>query len=260
MPPYQHPYLVALSGLDDRLLDDTCEIAHSERLAAQEGGISGNGGAAHRIGGWLQSTMHPENLAEHLSTLFKVNTAAFTSASYLRLVDRRALALLRHIAGDMRVREQFGRLQRWVYLDAFGSLVDLSSAREAPLPLRLSAEEWRTMEKSEAIHRTMAQWLGEAATADAALERKFNDIYGTVQLAVAEGEQAGKQWPHRFRGLADYTVYAAMCLLYPGFATIETVSKMLTHPGNADDPPELLRHLHAELKQLAAADFESRRS
>lgn len=260
LPQHRHPYLVALSGVDDALLDDTFEIANSERLAAQEAGLNGDGGAAHRIGGWLQSTMHPEKLAEHLSMICRVNTAAYTTASYLRLVDRRALALLRHIVGDVRVRDQFGRLQRWVYLDALGGLADLSSSNEAAKPLRLSVAEWQAMEEGEAIHRTTAQWLGELATAGQTLERKPHEICGAVQLAIAEARHAAKQWPHRFNGLADNTAYSATCLLYPGLSTIKTVRAILAAPGTADKPPELLRYMHPEIRQLATADFESRRA
>lgn len=256
LPANQHPYLVALRGVDDALLDDTFEIAHSERLAAQEAGLNGDGGAAHRIGGWLQSTMHPEHLADHLATMCKVNTAALTAACYLRLGDRRALSLLCHSVGAARVSGQFGRLQRWAYLDTLGGIAVLSSANEAAVPLHLNADEWRALEQGEAIHRTTAQWLGELAAAGNALNSTPHEICSTVQLAIADARQAAQRWPHRFSALADHTAYAVISLLYPGVSTLETVCAMLDQAGTADHPPELLRYVCSEIGQLAIADLE----
>jgi len=100
LPPHQHPYLVALSGPDDPLLAETMELAQEERLEAQKNGLDGDGGGAHRIGGWIQSSLHADQLAERLSSMFRVNTTAFTKARYMRQVDRRVLSLLRHVVGD----------------------------------------------------------------------------------------------------------------------------------------------------------------
>jgi hypothetical protein len=260
LPEHQHPYIVALTGPDDALFDDTFAIANFERMAAQEDGLNADGCAPHRIGGWLQSTMHPEDLAAHLSTIFRVNTDAFTKATYMRLVDRRALALLRHVVGDVRICAQFGRLQRWVYVDALGGLSTLASASESVEPLRLSVGEWKSMEQGAAIHRTTAQWLGELASAGQTLQRTPHDIYDAVQLAIEEAGHAAKQWPHRFSELTDNTAYAATCLLHPGVSAIKTVRALLDQPGTADNPPEPMRYMHPEVRQLAIADFESRRA
>lgn len=80
---HQHPYLVQLQGIDDPLLELTLDLAHAEQSDAMKDGLDGEGTAAHRIGGWLQSSMHPDQLAKQMAEMFRVSTEAHTKATYL---------------------------------------------------------------------------------------------------------------------------------------------------------------------------------
>jgi hypothetical protein len=251
LPSHQHPYLVALSGMDDPLLELTLEIAHAERSMAQEQGLDGEGGAAHRIAGWLQTSMHVEKLAEHLSHLFRVNTTAYTKATYLRLVDRRALALMRHVVGDERLTGQFGRLRRWSYIDAIGKLAMLRNEGDEITPLRLNDDEWRFLEQGESIHRALAQWLGEIERAGDVTNSSAQQLYAQFSLAAGESKSVAKQWPHRFAGLPDQTTWSALSLLHPGLVRMASVRNLMQEPGTADEPADLVRYLHQKINMLA---------
>ena len=258
LPVHQHPYLVALTGLDDPWLDITLELAHAERRTAMEDGLDGEGLAAHRIGGWLQSTMHPSQLAEALAGMFRVKTDAFTNAHYLRLPDRRVLALLRHVAGDTRVIAQLGRLQRWLYLDAYGQLSSLHSTAEDISPLHLSSKEWREMEAGEMLNRTLAQWLGECQRRDAVPSSRIPvaTLYPRLQQAIAAIKPAATQWPHRFVKVHDQTAWAALNLLHPDFSHNKAVQELMRQRGSEQEPAEPFRYLHQQVSAILDASTQ----
>ena len=247
LPAHQHPYLVQLKGAHDPLLELTLDIADSERLAAQARGLDGEGRAAHRIGGWLQSSMHFDDLGEIVSAMCRVNTDARTTATYMRLVDRRALDLLCHVVGASRVANQFGRLQSWVYLDALGALRRLQSPDEQPRQLRLNAAEWQRMSRGDMLHRTMAQWLGELGGMGHGTQA---GLYGSIEDALVNAASAARRWPHRFETGSDEIVWAALSLLHPAMPQSPAVQKLLAEPGSPADPAEPLRYLHRDVSAL----------
>lgn len=262
LSPRQHPYLVELQGLNDPLLEATLDIAQVERLQAEADGLDGDGASAHRLGGWLQSSMHLPQLADHLAAMLKLNTDAPTQASYLRLADRRVAALLRYVVGDTVVSQTFGRLQSWTYLDALGQLSTLKSNGETVTPLRFNREQWARMEMGETVNRTLALWLGEAnrlALADR-LEAPAQTLYVPLFSAVARAAQTAKTWPHRFQQLQDQTVWAALLLLDPALEHHNAVHQLLKNTGSLDDPnepAEPLRYLHRQIR-ACLADTSSR--
>lgn len=160
LPHHMHPYLVRLNNVDDPVLDQSFEAAVGELMSAQAGGLDGSGIAAHRVGGWLQTTMHARRLSQAIAAMCSVNTDAFTSARYLRVADRRVFSLLRHVAGDERVSGQLGDIRCWMILDEIGQLSRLDSRTDEVRRLRLTATEWKKMEQGELVHRTLAQWGG----------------------------------------------------------------------------------------------------
>jgi hypothetical protein len=251
LPPHQHPYLVQLHGPDDPLMEMSLELAEGERAAAQAGGLDGEGRSAHRIGGWLQSGMRCEELAEMISAMCRLDMAVRTTATYLRLVDRRVLDLLRHVVGDSRVASQFGRLQSWDYLDAVGRLCRLRSPGEQPEPLRLSVGEWQRLERGDMLHRTVAQWLGEIAQTSGMPPEA---MYEAVEGAVTSAAHAARTWPHRFTTAADRTAWAVLSLLYPSLPHSPGVVKLLADPGSDDEPPEPLRYLHRDVRSVVQRD------
>jgi hypothetical protein len=247
LPPHQHPYLVLLQGTDDPLLEMTIEVAEGERQEAQADGLAGTGRAAHRIGGWLQSGMRETELAELLSTMCRVSTAARTSATYLRLVDRRVLDLLCHACGVDRVASQFGRLQSWTYLDPQGGFQCLRSSSEHGERLRLERDEWQRLERGDMLHRTLAHFLGESEQMQAWHPQK---LYPLAEAAVLEAVSASHRWPHRFQNSSDEVIWAALCLLYPSLPSMSAVDALLDVRGNAEDPPEPLRYLFSEIQTI----------
>lgn len=252
LPPHQHPYLVELEGISDPLLEATLEIAQDERLHTQADGLDGEGAAAHRIGGWLQSSLHLSELAEHLSGMLQVNTEARANATYLRLVDRRVLALLRYVVGDTLVAQSFGRLQNWVYLDAQGQVSTLNTMGEISSPLRLDHDQWARMQTGETVNRTLALWLSEARRrgGDDIRNAPAQALYAPLFNAVARAMQAAKIWPHRFQQPLDQSVWAALLLLDPAVEHSDTVVKLLKNTSSLDDPSgpaEPLRFLHHQI-------------
>lgn len=244
----RHPYLVKLHGPDDPLLELTLRIAEEERVAAQSGGLKGGGGAPHRIGGWLQSEMPADAVADMVSAMCRVNTDAITSARYLRMPDRRVLEFLSHVAGTARVAGQFGRLQSWVYLDPMAQLQHLRSSDEHAVSLRLATHEWRRLERGEIVNRAIAKFLGELAAANAPTPPS---VYAAAEQAVIEADSAARRWPQRFPSSADEATWAALLLIHPSLARVPAVQDLLNAADPSDVPPEPVRYLHVELAELA---------
>lgn len=254
LPLYQHPYLIQLTGKDDPLLELTFEIAVAEQTAACAGGLDGRGRAAHRIGGWLQSSMRWDALSELLASMCELKTEAVTGASYLRVVDRRVLNLLRHVAGDHRVRAQLGRIQNWSYLDSHGQLCRLESPAEESVPLLLSVSEWQQMERGELLHRTLAMYAGDESLFAI---RTTQPGYQAAMHAIAEAANAASVWPHRFQGIDDNLVWATLVLRRPNIGQEPAIRALLTQTGTDLDPPEPVRFLYRDLIALVATGFSS---
>lgn len=269
LPPHLFPYVVELSGHDDPWLDATFEIAMAERDRALADGLDGKGEALHRIGGWLQSSMYPQQLAQNLAGVMRLRTELmYNPATYLRLADRRVLDLVRHVVGDERVAVQFGRLRRWSYLDARGCLTSLQSRGEEIRQLCLSATEWQQVQQGPAVACTLAQWQGEAQqrqqAGDSAAQTSFDQLtvermYELALRAVQHAESAARRWKHRFTRPVDQTVWATLSLLHPEVLDSQAVQRCLASTGTPEDPPEPLRHLHAEIIERLRAESLLRR-
>ena len=247
LPINQHPYLIQLHGADDPLLELTFAIADEERLAAQSGGLDGTGRAAHRIGGWLQSSMRGPELGQLISTMCRVNTEALTKATYLRLADRRVLDLLCHVAGKSRVADQLGRLQSWSYLNANGDLCRLQSPREQDEPLRLSETEWHQMHGGEMLHRTIAHYLGETTFTATMTDPP---TYAAAETALRLSAEAARRWPHRFKSDVDDAVWAALAMWRPSMAKLPAIHRLLDDAGSDSEPAEPLSFVHRDLIAL----------
>lgn len=252
LPPHLHPYLVELHGPADPWLARTAEMAWSELAQSQADGLASSGAAAHRIGGWLQSSLSAPELTQAMAAMFKVNTDAITTARYQRLADRRALAWLRQVAGEARVAGQLGRIQSWCYLDACGELAQLKSPSEVATPLRLSQAEWRSFMQGELLHQTVARWLGERAQSQADHQTSLDAraCYARAHVAIERTEAAARRWPQRFTKPADHTAWTALTLLYPGIDTSPDVLAALNVPPQADEPLETLDTLSPALNAL----------
>ncbi|MDH6168430.1 hypothetical protein M2282_003583 [Variovorax boronicumulans] len=161
--PERAPYLLELEDRHDPLLDQSLISAVQEHLNA-----CADGGGPCRIGGWLQT--HGSDgaaLAIQLSALFRARGAP-NGGRYLRLADRRVLALL----------QQASRLQDvlplpsidwslglqgiavWTYMDMDFDLQSLQGAagESRPRPLKLEASHWTLLLQAEAINRTLMAW------------------------------------------------------------------------------------------------------
>ena len=248
LPPRLHPYLLKLQGLEDPLLALTMGLAQEERLAAQLDGFDGAGGAAHAIGGWLQTGMGVNDVGEALSTMCRVNTDAPTRATYLRLADRRVLDLLCHVAGEDRVAGQFGRIQCWHYLTPMGALRSLRAPHGDGHALRLRRPEFQRVLRSEKLHRTVSTCLGAQAGLDQPVVRID---YDTVEAAVIAAELAAAKWPHRFCTGHDEITWAALSLTHRSLLQHAAVHALLADTGSQEEPPEPVRYLHGELRALA---------
>ena len=245
-----HPYLVALTSADDPLLAITLRLAHAERSQSQADGLDGEGGAAHRISGWLNTSVHADALAQQIARMCDARTAGATSATYLRLVDRRTIGLLSQVVGTDRLTSQFGRLHSWTYLDPTGQLVTLKSPGEQTTVLRLSGEEWRLLQRGEVVHRALAQWLGEMERLGLVPQLAGADLYARFLHAERQAHAAADAWPHRFAGMPDRTTWAALSVLFSNLTASSAVSTLMQNRGTADEPAESLRYLHGQVVAL----------
>jgi len=253
LPVTKHPYLISTQGPDDSVIELTLELAQAEKDKAYANGLDGQGIAAHRIGGWLQSTMHVQELADAIAVMCTVNTRAFTQATYLRLADRRTLALLNYVIGDARIRSMFGRIQHWSYLDALGSISTLNGMQQGENANRLCLDhtEWARMQRGELINRSIAQWLGEHSRSgfDHPIPQRAADLYPSLDDAVDAAQHASIQWPHRFKEIQDQTTFAALTLLHPGLFKIKEIIAFLADRGTSDDPSDPMRYLAADVRK-----------
>lgn len=253
LPVTKHPYLISTRGPDDSVIELTLELAQAEKDKAYASGLDGQGIAAHRIGGWLQSTMHAHEIADAIAVMCTVNTKAFTHATYLRLADRRTLALLNYVIGNTRIRGMLGRIQRWSYLDALGSISTLNGMQDGENAdqLCLDHAEWARMQRGELINRSIAQWLGEQSRSgcDYRTPTIAADLYPGLDNAVDAAQHALKQWPHRFNDIQDQTTFAALTLLHPGLFNSMEIIAFLADKGTSDEPSDPMRYLVATLRQ-----------
>lgn len=250
----RQPYLVTLQGTEDEWLADTLSIAQAERHASQADGLASDGTGVHRIS-WLQTSLFADDLAAVVAQMLRVNTSAWTDARYMRLADRRVFSWLRHVVGDTRVAAQFGRLRRWVYLDACGGLAQLAHAGDEVEPLRLNTDEWKLFMRGERVHMTTARWLGELVlSGDQALFKRVQqdgEIYVQVTAALDRAERAAQQWPKRFTQIRDQDAWAALSLLHSGLESdVPVRSTLQAQPEEDGEPAETLHTLSSTLRAL----------
>lgn len=257
----QHPYLVTLQGAGDEWLADTFDMALAEREASQADGLMSDGTGIHRIS-WLQTSLFADDLAEVLAPMLRVNTSAWTAARYVRLADRRVFDWLRHVVGDARVASQFGRLRRWVYLDAHGRIAQLTHAGDEVVPLRLTAEEWELFIRGEWMHVTAARWLGELVRSeDRSLwerVRQDDDIYARIAASLDRAELVAQRWPSRFVHFRDRSAWAALDLLHPGLERDARVRTVLQAPPEEEGgSAETMHTLSGTLRALMLKGISS---
>lgn len=250
LPVHQHPYLVRLHDLTDPLLEQTLVMAECERRDALADGLDGNGMALHRIGGWLQSAMAPAELSAHIASMLRVRTDAPTVCRYLRLVDRRTLGLLCHVAGVARVAAQMGELEKWCFLDAQGKLTVLQSSNGPSRPVHLDIAEWKTMQDGAAFNRALAQCLGEAERTGNhdMLLRPACQLYSPLAAALDSARRLASEYRPCFPTLGDQTVWAALSMLQPSLPRSPAVRNMLE---NAEEP---FRYAHRQAEALLNAE------
>jgi len=245
LPQHQHPYLVQLHGPADPLLELTFTLADQERRTAQANGLEGEGRAAHRIGGWLQSSMGGSNVAQVISRMCKVSTRIPTTATYMRLADRRVLDLLCHVVGTERVTSQLERIQRWTFLDSFGEPRCIEASAAHGVALTLEGGEWTHMERGPKLHQAIARYLGEP-------ERSSNTIpdYAIVDNALISAAHARQQWPSRFQHDDDEIIWAVLSMLYPSFDRVGTIRKFLDGAVPSSDAYEPIRFIFRDVVAL----------
>ena len=234
-------------------------MAFEETAQAQEDGLAGTGLAAHRLGGWLQSCLHPADLAEQLARMMCVNTDAFTQARYQRLADRRTLGWLRCIVGDARLCAQLGGIQRWSYVDASGHIAQLhSTGQEASDNLRLARAEWARFMQGEQLHPALARWMGELAnTTPQAHALDTNTLYARAAAALQQADAAAQSHPQRFDQPQDRIAWAALTLAYPGIEQDPAVRRQLDAKATADEPIDTIHTLCTALRDLHIANTKT---
>ncbi|WP_137938741.1 hypothetical protein [Chitinivorax sp. B] len=251
LPVPMSPYLVQLHPLED-WLPTTLQLAADEWQTAVADGLSGDGQAAHRIGGWLQSPVDGAALADQLAASLSLRTVAHTRARYLRLADRRVLDWLRHVVGDARLLAQWPSLHAWHYLAPTGRIDRLRAGAGAHQPLQLSLDEWPRFMQNEHIQPTLARWLGQRLRDGAVLPPDpSTTAYPAIERALFQVTQLKPLFPALFRRPQDEHALAALSLLHPGTDWPQPLRRCLAAQP-LDDLPTLHLHgladtLHAQL-------------
>lgn len=240
----QLPFLVEIEDARDPLLAQSVEWAALEHMVA-----CGAGDGPYRIGGWLQphATGSGAVLARQIGALLHASGAPH-GGRYLRLADRRVLALLRHApllsaamsaAPTLRPIDWYAQLQgiaAWTYLDANFGLQRLDCRQGAPThaALKLDDAYWQLLGASETINRTLMAWQGRQhpLPADALVQ--------TAQRLVL-ARAAGLREPQ------DCVAYAAEALSFPAFSTWKSLPGYVAHcqkkqQAFAEELPSLRRH------------------
>lgn len=211
----QHPYLVAMNGPEDPLLEFAYEQGMQEWNEATSGGIGGSGRAIHRIGGWIQSSQSAQQICAQLTALLSVNTKVPTTAKYLRLADRRAFDWLCTTVGSARIQAAMGRISSWLYLDCLGNLARIQNNDALHATLTLNADEWRRFMSGSSLHPVVAMWLGEMHLQQSAIESDAATIYEMAQRGIEQAQSAASKWPELFRTTKDVEHWAVLEMISP---------------------------------------------
>lgn len=225
LSPSQHPYLVALPSVEHAWMDASLEIAQTENMSTWINGMTGTGWGVNRIGGWLQTAMAGERLAEMLADWMRLKTVCRTQARYLRLADSRVLSLLIHLLGRDSLAARMGRLRRWTFIDARGQPDTLHNpatgeAESAFLPLpKLDQLQWQHLQDGPLIHGAIAKAIGEKAKESGAADAITGIPYAAVIAAIARDEaQALADTGTSCHSREEQCTAIALTLLHPGWA------------------------------------------
>jgi len=244
--PAQLPYLVGLHGADDPWLRHSLQWAQDEWAQAWEDGLQGQGRAAMRVGGWLQTAGDGQALVQQLSQAMLLRTRPPQAARYLRLADRRCLDWLRCTVADARLLAALPSLRRWVWLDACGQVEQMAQVEQveqgslsarapipSPTPLWLSATEYAQLLEAARVHPTLARWLGERPAA--APQPGCAEALGRAYAAVQQARQQAQRHPGHFPQDEDLCAWAALSLLQPAFSRSRAYTDWLASPSAAPE-------------------------
>lgn len=226
LSPWHHPYLVVLPSVEHGWMDVSLEIAQTENRSTWINGMVGTGWGVNRIGGWLQTAMAGERLADMLADWMRLNTVCRTQARYLRLADSRVLSLLIHLLGRDSLLARMGRLRRWAFIDARGQPDALHNpaageAESAFLPLpQLDQLQWQHLQDGPLIHGAIAMAVGERAKEGSQAGYPITGLpYAEAIAAIARDEaQSLADTGTSCRTREERCTAIALTLLHPGWA------------------------------------------
>ncbi|TVO68405.1 hypothetical protein [Denitromonas ohlonensis] len=229
---HRHPYLVSVDPMT-QALPNSARIAFEERARALAQGT-----APYRIGGWLQSARDPQVLCGEIARLCRLRTqgGVARSARYLRMGDRRVLALLRHVLGEQSIGSRLPSLSQWLWLDDAGRLERLSRIEPTTdKALVIASVAWSRLALGTDIHPVRARWLGMAPDAHTDFDR--------VERALAHAGAMRTKWPARFQDSADRQAWALLYLLFGDLSGQPGIDALLrqgdpAHPEAPGEPAE----------------------
>ncbi|TVO58819.1 hypothetical protein [Denitromonas halophila] len=229
---HRHPYLVSVDPVT-QALPNSARIAFEERARALT-----QGAAPYRIGGWLQSARDPQVLCGEIARLCRLCTQGGVArpARYLRMADRRVLALLRHVLGEQSIGSRLPSLSQWVWLDDAGELERLSRTEPTTdKALVIPPVAWSRLALGMDIHPVRARWIGMASDARTDFDR--------VERALAHAGTMSIKWPARFQDSADRQAWALLYLLFGDLSGQRSIEMLLrqgdpAHPEGPGEPAE----------------------
>jgi hypothetical protein len=233
---HRHPYLVSVPDLGAIALTNSARIAFEERAWALA-----SGQAPYRIGGWLQSACDPAILCAEIARLCRLHTECSVArpARYLRMADRRVLAMLRHVMGEASIGARLPSLSQWIWLDDGGSLERVSrSGPGCDEALVIPKATWTRLARGMDIHPVRARWFGMAADARPDFDR--------VEDALAHARAMSATWPARFQDGADRQAWALLYLLFGDLSGQSDIETLLQHgdPAYPEGPGEPAEPFH----------------
>ncbi len=151
---FPFPRLLLIGEADDALLEE------SIRIAGAADNVDSVVSVNPAICGWLFAHGITSDVRRHLIAAAQQRNAKYEPVR-LRYYDPRVLPYLNQMLEPEQRQQLLGPVAHWFALDRFGRAVDLQTQPPAPyIPssLSLTADQWASIERIEAVNRTLAAY------------------------------------------------------------------------------------------------------
>ncbi|MGF6094861.1 DUF4123 domain-containing protein [Pseudomonas sp. 18175] len=143
--PQKAPVLVRLVGRHDDLLDASVGLAVQQTMNSDC--------RLRQVGGWLSSSLCPQQLASLLSSKLKLLHG--NGKARLRFYDPRVMAQLPGVFDTPQLMQLESGVEQWIYLDEGAQLQQTAYPSPVPIsraPFLANAEQWSALMQVEVVN------------------------------------------------------------------------------------------------------------